>query len=205
MRSQPPSEMQHLKDFPRLTPLGSILLVEHYADPTIRRHVEDLARIPQRLLTKVKLAGLAQIHFAARPVPDLDNLQFLRGVHPRGWQSGTTWDSVPGAYNADLRVLVAGIGIHGSSSLVLHEFGHALGDLLGYDSDSRLVAAHQRLYSRLNPYLQQDGPSGPAGRQELLAEGFADVLFAPARAAQIYDARFVQYVETVILQGRCVP
>ena len=92
---------------------------------------------------------------------------------PRGWTK-PDWGGVPGCWDRTSKIVYAGSGEHGSNSLVLHETGHGIGQLLGLDNNPAVIEAHQRLYKKLIPYLQQDGPGGFAGRQELLAESFAD-------------------------------
>ena len=53
-----------------------------------------------------------------------------------------------------------------------------------------------------DPYLQQDGPGGYAGRQELLAEGFAATLTDEAKARQRYGDDFVDYIKDTVMRFR---
>jgi hypothetical protein len=105
----------------------------------------------------------------------------LKGVRPRGWPEGKTWDSVPGLSDPNTnRVIIAirngrvpptGDG-HGAHNLVLHEVGHAIGDAVpsGGVTDPKFVAARNKDKSRLDAY---EGQTGDAGVQETYAESFA--------------------------------
>ena len=112
----------------------------------------------------------------------------LKGVQPRGWPAGSTWDQVPGVFNGDRNELViattghgtpAGAHVpatgegHGSSNLVLHEGAH------GIDHNSPAAvnsgspnynAAYNADKPGLSAYEQQ---AGTAGREESFAESAA--------------------------------
>ena len=116
----------------------------------------------------------------------------LRGVTPRGWPAGKTWDNVPGAYFPDKkRVVIATIasgglrtvptkasGLHGSENLIVHESLH------GYDyirshkplKDKGFVAARNADFGKMGPYERQDGR---AGLEETFAESGARFVTAP--------------------------
>ena len=116
----------------------------------------------------------------------------LRGVTPRGWPTGKTWDNVPGAYFPDKkRVVIATIasgamravptkasGLHGSDNLIVHELLH------GYDyvrnhkplKDKGFVAARTADFSKLGPYERQEGR---AGLEETFAESGAKYVAVP--------------------------
>ena len=116
----------------------------------------------------------------------------LRGVTPRGWPAGKTWDNVPGAYFPDKkRVVIATIangalravptkasGMHGSDNLIVHESLH------GYDyirdhkplKDRDFVVARTADFSKLGPYERQEGR---AGLEETFAESGAKYVAVP--------------------------
>jgi hypothetical protein len=145
----------------------------------------SLARLPAALLERASRGGVTVV--ACRDSVT-DHLTSLRGVQPRGWPPGSTWDSVPGLYDpvnkqlviathsdaAAARVLPStGYG-HGSFDALLHEFGHAIDDsnALGADSRSRpFRAAYERdrpaMTTAGTQYLLQPGDAGP---QEAFAE-----------------------------------
>jgi hypothetical protein len=115
----------------------------------------------------------------------------LRGVHPRGWPAGATWDQVPGNFNGERKeVVVAVVGHgtpdgphvpkkgegHGSSNMVLHESSHAVdynpdGNRSATDPD--FIAARDADADTLSPYESQDGTAGP---KESYAESSARYL-----------------------------
>ena len=107
----------------------------------------------------------------------------LKGVTPRGWPAGKTWDSVPGLARGIVVVIATrGHGTqggpyvpatgdgHGSYNLVFHETAHVLGRITGYSTDFK--NARQADYGALDAYQRQ---AGPAGLQETFAESFANV------------------------------
>ncbi len=190
-----------LQDYPSLGVLGKTLRIDGYDDSVVQQHVRDLALVPESLLAQARKAGIKDIHFGPVGMPYLDSNEYARGVQPRGWPPGMTWDDVPGGYNPRARSVVAGRGDHGCTSLALHEYGHALGHLLNYDNDVRLIALHKQIFNRLDPYLRQDGPGGYAGRHELVAEGFATVVKDRVLATKTYGPEFVHFVEDVMLRG----
>jgi hypothetical protein len=142
--------------------------------PGVEQHLRDLERLPDSIHNK--LLG----HFAGHPKggidivdgPVTDVMSELRGVTPRGWPPGKTWDDVPGLYDPSThRVIVSGGGGgHGCVSLVLHETGHAFDSALGDASSSVEFRQLRDGMDTTNPYYAQPGE---AGREEVFAEGFA--------------------------------
>ena len=112
-------------------------------------------------------------------------MEKLKGVRPRGWPEGSTWDQVPGLYSpSSNEVVIATIGHesdagahvpnngegHGSFNLVLHEAMHGVDDQAGKVSNSaEFIKARDADLPALAPYgyLTQ---AGAAGRQETFAE-----------------------------------
>lgn len=142
-------------------------------------------------------------HFSARPnggvhigqgrASDLtpeaaDYIRRVRGAYgdtPRGWNSsGRTWDDVPGTYLATHRqVLVGDTGAHshGSLSMAVHEFTHAVDDMLGDFSGSerwRDVSGYAVGAAR-HPYFNfKTNPQG------FWSEAFAEGMTAWAHARE---------------------
>jgi len=147
--------------------------------------VAALQQLPVVLLERAHRAGVQVV--ACRDSVT-DHLANLRGVTPRGWPPGTTWDRVPGLYDpATMTVVMAthdgargerelpepGHG-HGSSNALFHEFGHALDgtNALGHDSRSPAFRAAYgddlpALRTQNLSYLLQPGDAGP---EETFAE-----------------------------------
>lgn len=112
----------------------------------------------------------------------------LKGVHPRGWPAGQTWDIVPGVFLPDHNeVVVATIGHgtpagahvpvtnegHGSANLTIHESFHGV-DMGGggamRSADADFNTARTADIGTLSPY---EGQAGSAGQQETYAESAA--------------------------------
>ncbi len=87
-------------------------------------------------LRRIPLAMRLTVLLAKRPVDIVHGsitnhpiMIQLRGVRPRGWDAGSTWDSVPGAagvaYHSPL--ILNGNSLydgHGSHNLLIHEYAH---------------------------------------------------------------------------------
>jgi len=121
----------------------------------------------------------------------VDAAPSLRGVHPRGWPVGATWEQTDAVHLPSQRLLVFaekrrdsdGRIVQNSrvSNVIRHEVGHAFDRAIGektyQSSDREFVAAYYRDVSRipasehevLSYYLQK----GSGGRQEAFAEAFA--------------------------------
>jgi Anthrax toxin lethal factor, N- and C-terminal domain len=112
----------------------------------------------------------------------------LKGVQPRGWDPGDTWDIVPGVFSGDKNeVVIATIGHgtaagahvpatgegHGSSNLTIHESFHAV-DLgaggTSRSSEADFVTARTADLATLDTY---EGQAGTAGQEETYAESAA--------------------------------
>lgn len=175
--------------------LGPALDVRDTDEPRVQEHIRNLDRIPQPVLAALADQGV-RVYIGAAGVPSLDGNRDLSGVQPRGWQRGT-WDDAAGSYAASRRTVSAGVGRGWSvsGSVALHEVGHALADVRGLNYSPDLAMHHARLFDRLSPYLQQGGPAGPAGCEELVAEGLA--LYwsrGLAAVAREFDPAFARWV-----------
>lgn len=104
----------------------------------------------------------------------------LRGVRPRGWPEGRTWDNVPGLNDpSGNRVIIAtrngripppGDG-HAASNLVLHEVGHGIDDAVGGGSNTEeFQTARTADQAHLSSYFLQ---AGAPGLRETYAESLA--------------------------------
>lgn len=142
------------------------------------RAVDSLAELPEAL--KEKLAeGLDGIYVGSGGVPDLDDMQYLRGAPlPSG---KATWDICAGAYGD--RTIVVGDQPSPTPDVMLHEVGHALDDIDGvfvedgsrqWQSDSPEFRA---LYEQCAAHLASDFhiQGGDLGRHEFFADAFAAI------------------------------
>jgi hypothetical protein len=158
--------------------LGDRLVIEGPMPDAIHLSSVRTALLGLDKLDDALLRGLVDRHvtwyIGDRTVPDLDQNDYLRNVRPRGWPEGSTWSQVGGAYSPFGKKVNSGSSLHsGSANTALHETGHAIGDVFELDDDDDLIEHHKRLHHKLIPYLQQEGPGGRAGRQELIAESVA--------------------------------
>jgi hypothetical protein len=140
--------------------------------------VAEMIKMPLPALEALKKKGV-KVVVCRNSVTEIR--QDLKGVQPRSWPPGTTWDTVPGLNDPNSkRVIIAtrngqvpptGDG-HGGVNLVLHEVGHAVGDAVttGGVSDARFIAARDADKARLDNY---EGDANPAGVRETYAESFA--------------------------------
>lgn len=140
--------------------------------------VDSLAELPEAL--KDKLAeGLDGIYVGSGGVPDLDDMQYLRGAPlPSG---KATWDICAGAYGD--RTIVVGDRPSPTPDVMLHEIGHALDDIDGrlmedgprqWQSDS---AEFRALYDQCLPHFASDFhvQASDLGRHEFFADAFAAI------------------------------
>jgi Flp pilus assembly pilin Flp len=136
---------------------------------------QELAKLPVNVLSWIEQKGITVV---AAKGSVTDYLTHLKGVRPRGWPPGSTWDTVPGLANGkevviavrNGRVPPTGDG-HGAFSLVIHETFHAIDNAgSGLSKTPDFVAARTADAAALDPYLSQ---AGEAGQQETFAESAA--------------------------------
>lgn len=183
--------------------LGDALLVDEPDASDVQRTLKDIEYLPRRIAAELVNQNV-KIHIGARTVPDLDDAAHLRKVQPRGYPSGLTWNDSGGCYSPMDRFVISGrLANSGSTSTILHEIGHAVGHTLNVDTDQSLSHHHRRLYPKLGPYYQQDGPGGRAGIQELWAESFAEYLKRDKQyIAAKYDQDYADWMENRVAQLR---
>jgi hypothetical protein len=138
----------------------------------IVRAVDRLAELPVALKDKLA-AGLRGIFIGPGGVPDLDDMQHLRGVPlPAG---RATWDICAGAYGG--RKIVVGAQPSPTPDVMCHEIGHALDDLDGPGQWLSDGAEFRGLYDQCVPHLVSDfhKQRGGLGRREFFADAFAAI------------------------------
>ena len=161
-------------------------------DDPVGAQLRALTKFPDGILRDLMARGLQGIWIGNAPVNEQDDMASILEPQPRGV---TGWDAAGGVW-AGHKVVVRAISLGGT---VLHELGHAIGEFYGVDDSPELIAAHQRLYPKLNPYLQQEGPGGRAGRQEMFAEAVREVLnVGPELAGQDFDPALVAWVRGIL-------
>ncbi len=190
--------MEWQKRYPELVRVfGSLLIVEDEETEAVKQYLFTLNRLPFALHARLVKAGLKQICLANKPVPELDDLQRLRGL-PVDAFGKRTWDQVPGAYTQGT-IALGVAGQHGSSDLLVHEWAHAAGDLLRYNQAGELTVAFLRLQRKLDPFYIRLGVA--RGSRELFAEGLA-VCFTYGReeCRLEYDEEFADYLTAILTQ-----
>jgi len=144
---------------------------------------QSLAKLPKSSLEQMQKNGTKVIACRGSVT---DYRTDLKGVHPRGWRPGATWDKVPGSNMRDKNeVVIAVIGHdtpagphvpktgegHGSVNMVVHEATHSLdrGSPSPSQSDD-FTKAREADMNKLSDYEKQDGDGGP---RETYAESAA--------------------------------
>lgn len=140
------------------------------------------AQLPPQVLSFLRMKG-ARIIVCRGSITD--HAKDLKGVQPRGWPAGMTWDIVPGVYLPNRKqVVVATLAMpggrrlpvrgegHGSFNLLLHETMHGHDFLKNHRllGAGKFVAARTADFAKLGSYEQQ---AGDAGLQETYAESAA--------------------------------
>lgn len=112
----------------------------------------------------------------------------LKGVQPRGWPPGATWDSVPGAYMPDRNAVViattghgttAGAHVpatgegHGSANLVVHEAAHAVDANVSASINSASPGFNAARTADIAALPAYETQAGAAGQSESYAESAA--------------------------------
>jgi Pro-Pro endopeptidase len=91
--------------------------------------VSRLSLLPNQLLDEIKQQGITIKLFEGK-LTDNPTASHLRGVIPRGYQSETTWDDVPGIGGGKTVLVKLGHSEkgkgHGSVNLELHELAHSI-------------------------------------------------------------------------------
>jgi hypothetical protein len=163
----------------------------------VAKHLADTMTLDQ--LQHMQRSGL---HITVARGSVTDYLTSLKGVHPRGYPPGATWDTVPGTVDpADPHNIV--VATHAgpqsaSADVTLHETGHAINRLGGAGhmaSDKPdFIAAYTADASHgplADGYYHQ--ANAPAGRDEAYAESHAEYVHDPARMQAEYPHLFAYW------------
>ena len=170
---------------------------------------EDLrlyGTIPNHIRNQLAGSGMVLYDSTTLPMTELDTNQLLRGVKPRGWPEGKTWDIVAGSYSPRKNQVVVShklgnLGGSTSDSVMMHEVGHAVGYQLGYDTHPKFAAAYQKALATksLNPYLRQPGA---AGQEEFFAEVFSTTMVNEVNARLLYGDEAVNFIKDEIVSTK---
>lgn len=184
-------------------PADRAVEIARMSDPKGTSTVEDavaaaksMSIFPKSMLETMRKNG-ATIVSCRGPVTDA--ITELKGVQPRGWPDGMTWDNVPGLYSPSDKSIVLGTMAtgkdgkdrkvpgpgegpiqHGAFDLAGHEAGHGF-DFSGGDphksrgakfrsARKKDIAALAKKKKDLGAYFMQAGSAGP---EETFAESCA--------------------------------
>jgi type VI secretion system secreted protein VgrG len=146
----------------------------------------ELSKLPPHVLQRMEDNGTKVVVVRNSVTEERTD---LKGVQPRGWGPGQTWDSVPGLYDPNTKqVIIATRGHgtpegahvprtgdgHGSSNLVIHEAMHGVDHTGGAGGDlstsPNFTNARNADSGTLSNYENQPGSAGP---EETFAESAA--------------------------------
>ncbi len=155
----------------------------HGTEADTKLVVDQLAKMPKGLLDALEKNG-TKVKVCRGSVTDY--LTDLKGVKPRGWPEGMTWDSVPGLQRPQSKeVVIATVGQdtgnphvpktgegHGSVNLVIHESAHGVDYAASphVSTTKPFTDARNPDKGALAPYETQPDPAGP---EETFAESCA--------------------------------
>ncbi len=161
---------------------------------------DGMKKFPKKVLEDLNKAGI-QTECCRGPVTE--SIPELKGVQPRGWPAGSTWDSVPGVYSGTVKKVVVGTMEkdgkrhvpgkgegpipHGTPNLIGHEGGHAFdaadgplksknaGFLKARDEDIATGNPHGMWGHRDDYFLStaEGGTNDAGATSETFAESFA--------------------------------
>jgi Pro-Pro endopeptidase len=111
---------------------GSPVTLEH-----LNMVNRQAAKIPPSVMEATRAAGRPIQVLAGRGITDHPEFAHLKGVTPRGYPAGMTWDDVGGAGGGATIVVANKIEQSGSLNLVLHEHAHTYDYVMAKKSGAR--------------------------------------------------------------------
>lgn len=156
--------------------LGDNLIIVDSESPIIKKHLEELQLFSKDILTKLKNSG-TKWFIGDRPITELNSNQHLKGVEPRGWPEGSTWEMVGAMYASIRNEACIGSGRSGSKSSIGHETGHAIMEkLIDMNTFTNIDFIHKKYFDKFYPFYQTGGRLSNAGAEEMFAESVANVI-----------------------------
>lgn len=179
------------KQHPNLRPLGNSLQIKGDPNsPTIQNHLGQLNQVPAHIHKRVADAGVKVI-IGEGSVTELGTgMAIWKGVTPRGWPKGYTWDSIDGVYDDTEKEVVLGHVPNSvaGTSFAVHEYGHAVDDVYRYSGSTNershsanwTTVWHASYNNLNNEYFKQD--NSWAGAEEFFAESFSNIIKGDSQA-----------------------
>jgi len=142
----------------------------------------------------------------------------LKGVHPRGWPSGTTWDSVDGLFDPKTKAISVSetyrpirkkefVRVSGKNTVGVlnHETGHGFDKSISavYSDTSEFVLAYSKDVRALTQKgMREKGLQYYRRRSEAFAEVFADIMGQGASPSKTAISKFFpnckKYIEDLL-------
>lgn len=195
-------------DLERLTAiLGSRLRLfpdgmEPGEEALVAIYLRDLLLVPSSLWSRLTggMAGtrLEHVWIGKGPVCAFPGFEDYAN-EPIPGSPGRTYLDVPCSYNWERHTILLGSEprseIDKAESAAMHEVGHALGNILGYDDDYRLKAEFGRLSARLPTSV---------GMREFFALSFEHVIMKSrlGMSETFLSAQYKQFLRDVVLRGK---
>lgn len=168
----------------------------------IQEHMAGLSALPEGVMATLAGAGLSRIQIGKGGVASFPGYEDFREVQVPGAPRGTNWDVSRGAYMPGRKEIVLGTGIYGYEWTAQHEIGHALGDLMRYDSSEivkrEYLSQAKGILGRRPEYYPNGSPSD-LGQKEFFAESLALVIMDRAKAKRLFGRSYLTFLlETVL-------
>jgi len=172
----------------------AVTIFDSYASIT-QQNLVDMALLPTALLRDLAAQGV-QWQIGDRLIPDFIG---YAGMRNRLTPDGRTYGSIGGMYSIIDSTVLAGGGPHGSASMVLHETGHAIGNVLGYHDSPQTRAAHAANWHKLPSYFDNTD----RGRREFFAESVAQhAKYGREWTANAYGKPYSDYLKKTVFKGQ---
>lgn len=126
---------QLIKNESSLQQLNEIILLPKslFDEKAAAEIITRMANLPESLLDRINVEDITLKLFTGK-LTDNQTARYLAGQIPRGYQSQTTWDEVPGIGGSQVVLVKIGHSEkgkgHGSVNLELHEIAHSIDNLV---------------------------------------------------------------------------
>ena len=169
--------------------LGDNLIVADIDSPVVQTHLKDISKIPIPALKGLKDYNV-KIYIGDNSVAGFPGMEDMKDKTPFGWDSKYTYNDIAGTYDTSGKVYL-GADQWNTPNLALHEMSHAIGAIMGVDSDSDLQKYYDRYKGKTNTY-QADGGNY---LEEFFAGVTTDILTGNDKA---YDKDFINYIYKIL-------
>ncbi|WHX98991.1 toxin [Neobacillus sp. DY30] len=144
---------QLIKNESSLQPLNEIILLPKslFDEKAAAGIITRISNLPETLLEKINEEDITLKLFTGK-LTDNQTARYLAGQIPRGYNTQTTWDEVPGIGGSQVVLVKIGHSEkgkgHGSVNLELHEIAHSIDNLvfqnISKDKEFQLIWEEER-------------------------------------------------------------